>query len=229
MYARLENADDLYDHEILEMLLYTATPRGNTNPLAHKLLDRFCSISEVLKADVKELNAIEGVGGNIANFLRIVGICSERSGNIEGAAVLKTFGDCKSFVEKRLRGKTEEFLELYFLEKSGKVKRIFTYTSADRNRVVTTADDLLQNIALAKPYGILAAHNHLNGSVQPSENDEIFTRQLAFICNMNGVKLYDHLIYSDGNFHSFNDDGSLQEMSRKYSLQNAMLWINNSN
>lgn len=229
MYAKLDNAAELYDHEALEMLLYAATPRGNTNPLAHKLLNRFCSISEIFKADVKELMAVEGVGESIANFLKIVGICYEHAGNIEGAAVLKAFGDCKRFVEKRLRGKTEEYLELYFLEKNGKVKRILTYTSADRNKVVADAGELIREIALIKPFGILAAHNHLNGNVEPSENDENFTRQIVFICNMNGVKFWDHLIYSDGNFYSFNDDGRMEELSRKFSLQNAMLWINNSN
>ena len=29
------------DHEILEMLLYYAVPRGDTNAIAHELLDRF--------------------------------------------------------------------------------------------------------------------------------------------------------------------------------------------
>ena len=87
MYAKLENGEDFYDHEVLEILLYSVIPRANTNPLAHKLLDKFCSISELLKADVKEIKSVEGAGEAVARFLRTVGLCAERAGNIEGAAV----------------------------------------------------------------------------------------------------------------------------------------------
>ena len=228
MLSKLENGDDLYDHEVLEILLYSACPRVNTNPLAHRLLDRFCSISEVLKADVNELKTIEGVGDNVARYLRTIGLCAERAGNVEGAAVLKTFGDCKRFVSMRMRGKSDEYLELYFLEKSGRVKRIFTYTSADRNKVTADAEVILRNISLAKPFGILAAHNHVNGSVEPSASDEIFTRQLHFICSMNNVKFWDHIIFSEENIYSFKDQGKMEEISRKYSFNNALQWINNT-
>lgn len=229
MLSKLESDDELYDHEVLEILLYAVSPRMNTNPVAHRLLDRFCSISGILKADVAELKEVEGVGENTAIFIRTIGLCAERAGNIEGVAVLKNLGDAKDFVRIRMRGKTEEFLELYFLTKSGRVNRIFSYTSADRNKVVTNADEIIKSVAVSKPYGILIAHNHLNGNVEPSANDEIFTEQMQLICNMNNVNLWDHLIYSDGNFYSYRDGGKMEEISRKYSLTNVLKWINNSN
>ena len=59
MYAKLVGGENLYDHEILEILLYSACPRVNTNPIAHNLLDRFCSLSEIFKADIEELKRVE--------------------------------------------------------------------------------------------------------------------------------------------------------------------------
>lgn len=229
MCAKVKEGNRLYDHEVLEIILYSINPRLNTNPVAHKLLDRFCSISEIFKAEVEELKQVEGVGESTAVFLRTLGMCVERAGCAEGAAVLKNFGDCRRFVTMRMQGRTEEFLELYFLDKAGCVKRIYTYTSADRNKVVARADEIIKNIALVKPHGLLAAHNHLNGSAQPSENDEIFTAQLQLICNMNNVKFWDHAIYADGQYYSYRDTDELDEMSRKYSLNNVLKWINNSN
>lgn len=228
MCAKLESGERLYDHEILEILLYNACPRVNTNPIAHALLERFCSLSEVLKADVKELVTVDGVGTGVADYLRIVGLCAEHIGSVEGAAVLKTFGDCKRFVELRLKGRTEEFLEIYFMGKSGKINRIYSYTSSDRNRVEARAEEIAGNIALARPDGILVAHNHLNGSTQPSANDELFTRQLQLVCTMNNVSLWDHIVYSDGKFYSFRDDGGLEEIRRKLSLKNVFEWIKTS-
>ena len=33
MYAKLKNDDGLHDHEVLEILLFNAFPRVNTNPV----------------------------------------------------------------------------------------------------------------------------------------------------------------------------------------------------
>ena len=38
------------EHEVLEYILYLAIPRKDTNPLAHRLIDRFGSLCQVLEA-----------------------------------------------------------------------------------------------------------------------------------------------------------------------------------
>lgn len=228
MLEKLSNGDNLYDHEILEAILYFVCPRVNTNPVAHNLLERFCSLSGVINADKRELLMVEGVGESTANYLIALGCMFKRVSQVEGLALLKTAGDCKKFVSMRFFGKTEEYLELYFTEKSGRVTRIYNRTSFDRNKVVTDAGDVIEAIALAKPYGIIAAHNHLNGTASPSENDVMFTKQLQLICNMNNVVLFDHYIYAgENNIFSFKDDGELGEYSRKYSLDGAKQWLRN--
>ena len=47
--------DAFADHEVLELLLYYAVPRRDTNPIAHALMDRFGSLNAVLSAPVEEL------------------------------------------------------------------------------------------------------------------------------------------------------------------------------
>mgnify|MGYP000302549879 CR=1 FL=1 len=42
--------DSLSDVQVLEVLLYYAIPRADTNPIAHRLLERFGSLSGVLEA-----------------------------------------------------------------------------------------------------------------------------------------------------------------------------------
>jgi DNA repair protein RadC len=43
-------ADAVPDYELLEMLLYRAIPRGDTKPLAKRLLKRFGDLNHVLAA-----------------------------------------------------------------------------------------------------------------------------------------------------------------------------------
>ena len=41
------------EHNAMEFLLFLARPRGDTNPLAHALIDRFGSLSAVLDAPIE--------------------------------------------------------------------------------------------------------------------------------------------------------------------------------
>ncbi|MBR1723965.1 MAG: hypothetical protein IJ723_02965 [Ruminococcus sp.] len=53
-------------HEALEMMLFFCCKRQNTNPLAHRLLERFGSLDAVLRADTVQLSSVEGVGTDTA-------------------------------------------------------------------------------------------------------------------------------------------------------------------
>ena len=71
-------ADALYDHELLEMLLFYSIPRVNTNTQAHRLMERFDSLCGVFKADKDELAKTLGVGERSAELIKIVDAISER-------------------------------------------------------------------------------------------------------------------------------------------------------
>ena len=48
-------------HEILELLLFYPIPRVNTNDTAHRLIEKFGNISNVLDADIDSLEDVSGV------------------------------------------------------------------------------------------------------------------------------------------------------------------------
>jgi len=57
------------DHVILELLLFEALPRVDTNPIAHRLLDRFGSLDGVFSASEEELCQVKGVGPAAASVI----------------------------------------------------------------------------------------------------------------------------------------------------------------
>ena len=64
-----EGLDNFDEHQVLELLLFYCIPRMDTNPIAHALLQRFGSLSQVLEAPVEELEKVPGIGHNAAVFL----------------------------------------------------------------------------------------------------------------------------------------------------------------
>ena len=67
--------DAFADHEALELLLFYAVPRKDTNPIAHALLDRFGSLEQVLSAPAEELAKVPGLGDTSSLTLTAIMEC----------------------------------------------------------------------------------------------------------------------------------------------------------
>ncbi|MDE6092189.1 MAG: hypothetical protein K2G14_03740 [Ruminococcus sp.] len=59
-------------HEILELLLFYALPRVNTNETAHLIFDKAGSFSDVFELSIEELCSIKGVSQSASSFLRFI-------------------------------------------------------------------------------------------------------------------------------------------------------------
>lgn len=61
-------------HELIELCLTYSIPRRNTNDIAHRIMDKFGSLSAVFEAHENELLEIEGVGSKSALLIRLIKI-----------------------------------------------------------------------------------------------------------------------------------------------------------
>lgn len=70
MRKRIEEygIESLQDHEVLEFLLYAVVPRKDTNELAHSILNKFGSLSNVFDQPIERLQEVDGVTYNMAIF-----------------------------------------------------------------------------------------------------------------------------------------------------------------
>lgn len=223
LLSKLSAGENLYEHELLEILLFNAYPRKNVNPVAHALLTRFASIKAVLSADTEELMQVEGVGENVALYLKCIGRCLEKSNGCESFAVVKNVEQFKQFITSRFKGMATEFLEFYLLDKTGRVKRICRYTSGDTRKVEIEPDEILKIISVSKPYGLFVAHNHVTSPAQPSDSDDALTKQIQLICSMTNTAFYDHCIYTDSfGIFSYFSAGRIDKIKNDFNL-NAII------
>jgi DNA repair protein RadC len=74
-----EGMDHFDEVHALELLLFYAIPQGDVNPLAHRLLDHFGNLHQVLEAPPEQLMAVPGIREHTAVLLGLVKGSSERA------------------------------------------------------------------------------------------------------------------------------------------------------
>lgn len=199
------------DHEALELLLYYAIPRRDTNPIAHALMERYGSLSAVLNAPVEDLQRVEGIGESAAVLLSLVSRISRKARLADAAqeTVINSTERAGTYLLERFAGETREVVYLMCLDRKGKLlgcKRLADggAASADLNirKVVETA-------LLTSASAVILAHNHPSGVAVPSSSDEAATRQVAEALRTIGVRLVDHIVVADRDFVSMADSGDL--------------------
>ena len=224
MLERLESAEgSLQEHELLEILLFNAIPRKNTNELAHRLLSTFGSLRAVLGAEMAELKAVPGVGESTAAYLRIIGIFYARAQLKEPELPSAfSFAAFRPFPHRAVRGRPEEYVELYSLDGKDCVKNVRRFSSEKSFQASVDPKEISRFLVEAKPAAMVAVHNHITGPATPSREDDDFTAQLEILCSMHNVSLRDHIICSPEGVYSYFLSGKLNELSARYSIGNVL-------
>lgn len=198
------------DIEALEMLLYYALPRRDTNAIAHKLLDRFGSYCAVLDADVTELQEVPGVGENAAMLIRLVCEMNRRyliNRRQSGRILLRDSQSAGSYLLPLFTYCTDELAYAISMGSACNVIRCHRLAQGMSNKVDISSRRILELALQDNASYILLAHNHLSDTALPSKADISATDSLCQALSFIGVTLFDHIIFCDNDFVSLRDCG----------------------
>ncbi len=110
--------DSFNEIEALELLLFYAIPRRDTNPLAHALLDRFGGLDGVFSATEQELCDVPGISTGTACLLRMIPQIMRKS-EVERASrvvEINSIKDAADYLIPRFRYERDELLILLCLD-----------------------------------------------------------------------------------------------------------------
>lgn len=196
------------DHELVELLLFYAIPRKNTNEIAHALCDRFGTIDKILEASVDELKQVDGIGDNSATLIKLT----------------------LSLVQKYIDEKSKEPKRVDTLEKAvdygrnrifGSINEVVyaTFTDNQLNVIDTclvsvgTLDEakpLIRNIIelciVKRASAVILFHNHPHGGTEASDADINFTSLLERELDMLGISLIEHIVVDSIGFNTILKD-----------------------
>lgn len=193
----------------LELLLFYAIPRSDTNPLAHKLLNRFGSLAAVFEASEQELRELEGIGESTALLLKLVPQLYKKSQIAKTAEIKQicTSADAGRFLMPRFMNESDEVVLVVFMDAKKSVIKCMEMGRGVVNGVDTSVRRIVEAALKCKSSSAILAHNHPDGIALPSREDDYFTKQLLSALKIVGIKLEDHIIVAGGEYVSLADSG----------------------
>ena len=206
----LENGErSLADHELLEVLLYYAIPRRDTNELAHRLLKQFGSLRGVLSAPVQELACVSGVGQQAALLLGMVQMLCRRAAQREKEQILNSVDACGAYFAELLGSSRREMLWQVCLDGKGKVLSSRCLAEGDVSMAAVSVRQVVEYALRAGAVGVVLAHNHPSGVALPSQEDIATTRLIRDALRTMNIQLVDHIVVADGDYVSMAASGML--------------------
>ncbi|HEV3008668.1 MAG TPA: DNA repair protein RadC [Burkholderiales bacterium] len=205
-----KGARALSDMELVAILLRTGVRGTTAVDLARELLNEFDGVSGVLEAGAR-LGQIKGLGpAKSAQFAAAVELARRAlDEKMRDTNALTSPGAVRDYLRLALSRREEEVFVCIWLDAQHKVIEIkeaftgtLTQTSVYPREIVKAA--LARNAA-----AVIFAHNHPSGVAQPSQADELLTRNLKEALALVEVKVLDHFIIAGNQAISFAERGLL--------------------
>lgn len=204
-----QGLDGFTDIQVLELLLFYAIPRRDTNVLAHALLDRFGSLSQVLEAEASELQSVPGISAHSATLLALVTQLA-RAYQVSCAnrmEILDSLDACGAYLLPRFFGRTRETVFLLCLDAKCKVLCCKEIGEGSINSASISVRKVVETALQAKASSVVLAHNHPSGVALPSLEDQVTTKRIYAALQLVDVVLADHIVVADGDYVSMAQSG----------------------
>ncbi len=198
-------ADALHDYELIELALFAAHPRGDTKPMAKRLVKRFGSFNEVVTAEPARLREVDGIGDAAVAALKLVEAAAVRlvRGTVVNRHIISSWQALLDYCHASMAYHPTEQFRILFLDRKNRMiadelKQTGTvdHTPVYPREVVKRALDLNAS-------AIVMVHNHPSGDPTPSNADIDMTKEVARAAKAVGIALHDHVIIGRQGHKSF--------------------------
>ncbi len=199
------------DINALELLLFYAVPRRDTNELAHLLLQHFGSLDGVFSASAEELCEVEGIAAYAASLLTLVPEIMKKSRLSKSREIrqIRSSDDAGEYLLPYFMNERDEVVYLLCLDSKRAVICCAEMGRGVVNSVDTSVRRIVEKALKVKACSVIIAHNHPDGLALPSREDDLFTKCLYNALETVGIRLEDHIIVADEDYISIADTGMM--------------------
>lgn len=202
-----EGLDHFDEVHALELLLFYAIPQGDVNPLAHRLLDHFGNLHQVLEAPPEQLMAVPGIREHTAVLLGLVKGISQKYliDYKKGPIYLTTRKECGDYLLNWFVGRRDETVMLLCLDAKRALLSCRIVSEGSVNTAEVSIRKVVEVALSVNATTVLLAHNHPSGLALPSVEDIVTTRRVGMALDAVGIVLEDHIVVADRDYVSLRD------------------------
>ena len=201
----------LQDYELLELLLTFSIPHRDTKPYAKKLLSIFKNLRRILDADLTTLQTLGDLPPQSALHLKAIGDLFRLvpQEDFKRGRLITSPQDVVAFLREQIGNKPREIFMSLFLDHRNHLLAFEALQEGTVDHTAVYPREILKRVLELHATGLILAHNHPAGSLEPSEGDKQLTRQILTASRAMGVTVHDHLIVTAEGHFSFRQAGLL--------------------
>lgn len=194
-----EGGKNFAAHNLLELLLFYAIPRRDTNDIAHALLKRFGNVGNVLDASVEELCQVNGININSATLIKLVAEIGGRycRDDLNSYIRFYTYEEMGEFLQNQFLGVKRERVIAMYLDNSGRLLKLAVACEGGVSSARFDIRSIASNAMALDAGAVVIAHNHPGGSSFPSPEDLDATRQMRRVLAMAAIDLIEHYVVAE--------------------------------
>ena len=203
--------ESLADYELLEMLLFFAQPKGDTKPVAKRLINHFGSYAGTLAARPEDLEKVRGIGRTSVAALKLVHGAAVRLARAElrDQPVLGNWDQLITYLNAVMARERVEHFRILFLDTKNRLIADELQGIGTINHTPVYPREVARRALELHAAALILAHNHPSGDPTPSVADLDMTMQIQRILQSLGIVLHDHIIVGNGRWTSLSKEGFL--------------------
>ncbi len=212
--ARLSAAgpDALADYELLEMILFGVNRRGDTKPLAKRLIAAFGSFAGVINAPEARLREVSGVGDRVVSEFLMIRAASLRLAREEiiDQPVLSSWSAVVDYCRTAMAHADREQFRILFLDKRNRLIAEELQQEGTVDHTPVYVREVVKRALELSATALVLVHNHPSGDPTPSHADVDMTNRIVQVAKPLGILVHDHLIIGCDGHQSFRSLGLLR-------------------
>jgi DNA repair protein RadC len=208
----LHGVSALSNAELLAILIGSGSTEDSAVELMRKVLnDYHNNLSELGKASIDELCRFKGIGPAKAITILAASELGKRrkeEGVEERRSILSSKDVYECLYPLMCDLPTEECWVLLLNQASKLIDKV-KISAGGLSATAVDVRCILREALLKRASAIALCHNHPSGSIRPSREDDLLTKQVAQASECMNIRFIDHVILTDGAFYSYADEGRI--------------------
>ncbi|MCH2548278.1 MAG: DNA repair protein RadC [Alphaproteobacteria bacterium] len=199
----------LADYELIEMILFSAHPRGDVKPLAKKLLTQYGSFSKVITLSPTELKQIDGVGDAVIAAFMTIQAATERllREQVVNRPLIQSWSALLDYSKATMGYKKIEEFRILFLNRRNELMHDEVQQKGTIDHTPVYVREVVKRALELGAASIILMHNHPSGEAKPSKADIDITNQVVNAAKGVGISVHDHVIITENAHYSFRANG----------------------